>query len=82
MNPLSRLRDITRNVTALAAGWVVLWAGLAASHAGDLSVRVRHTFNHVPLSMGALALTNDAGNVLSVTRLDYLLSEFVLVSAE
>ena len=32
------------------------------------------------LRLGEMSLTSGSGNVLSVTRLDYLLSEFVLAS--
>jgi cytochrome c peroxidase len=50
--------------------------------AATLQVSLEPRWNNAPLRLGELALTNAAGNVLSVTRLDCLLSEFALVSAD
>jgi cytochrome c peroxidase len=61
----------------LAAGLLLL-----AARAASLDVVVEHRWNGERLRLGETSLTNAVGNVLSVTRLDYLLSDFVLVSAD
>ncbi len=60
---------------------LVLGCILLAGRAASLEVTVDHRWNQAPLRLGEASLTNAAGNALSVTRLDYLLSDFVLVSA-
>ena len=51
---------------------------VVGANPGDLMVEVRHTLGDALLVPGQTVLTNASGNVLSVTRLDYLLSDFVL----
>jgi len=64
---------------------LLLAVGLTSAveaRASTLTLRVRQTFAGAPLRLGEQTLTNAAGNVLSVTRLDYLLSDFRLVSVD
>jgi cytochrome c peroxidase len=61
--------------------FVVLLAAMPAQ-AGRLTVRIEHRWRGQPLPIGALALRNDAGNELSVTRLAYLLSAVRLRRAD
>jgi len=64
---------------------LLLAVGLTSAveaRASTLTLRVRHAFAGAPLRLGEQTLTNAAGNVLSVTRLDYLLSDFRLVSSD
>ncbi len=66
-----------------SALWVL--AGLVLGgpvDAASRTFRVRHRFGDLPLPLGELSLTNAAGNVLSVTRLDYLLSQFRVVTPD
>jgi cytochrome c peroxidase len=46
--------------------------------AASLDIRVHARFQEAPLVLDALAHTNAAGQTLSVTRLDFLLSDFAL----
>jgi cytochrome c peroxidase len=55
--------------------------GFMVTHAATLQVALEARWDRAPLRLGEVTLTNAAGNVLSVTRLDCLLSEFALVSA-
>jgi len=60
--------------------WVVL--GGVRSPAATLGITVQHHFGGEILRLGEVSQTNAAGQALSVTRLDYLLSEFELVSEQ
>ncbi|NKB23267.1 MAG: hypothetical protein GKR87_02540 [Kiritimatiellae bacterium] len=44
----------------------------------NMSVHVDHVFNDRPLSRDEGAFTNNAGNIISITRLSYILSNFQL----
>ena len=69
----------TRSLT-LAGFFLAL--SLAHAHAARLAVRIEHRWNGQPLPIGEVALRNDAGNELSVTRLAYLLSSAKLQRAD
>ena len=73
MNPRPLLRTLGSLVAALACA--------VASRAATVRVEVGHVFGDRTLHLGELNYTNAAGDVLSVTRLDYLLSDFALVTA-
>ncbi len=59
---------------------LVAWASIATGVGGTLTATVHHTIAKTPLLLGETIFTNAAGNVVSVSRLDYLLSEFVLIT--
>src|SRR5437660_268958 len=59
----------------------LLMSACASTPAATLNVSIRHTFGGSDLQYGQMSFTNATGNILSVTRLDYLLSGFVLVSS-
>ena len=73
MNPRTLLRTLWPLFAALACA--------VASRAATVRVEVGHVFGDRALQLGDLNCTNSAGDVLSVTRLDYLLSDFALVTA-
>ena len=73
MNPRTLLRTLWPLFAALACA--------VASRAATVRVEVGHVFGDRALQLGELNCTNSAGDVLSVTRLDYLLSDFALVTA-
>ena len=51
---------------------------LLAGTAHGLDIRVRPRWGDQPLAFDRFACTNDAGQTLSITRLDFLLSEFAV----
>ena len=67
---------------ALRTPWLllVLLASAIVMRAATVRVAVDHLFGDTPLRLGELAFTNSVGDTLSVTRLDYLLSDFALVT--
>jgi cytochrome c peroxidase len=73
MNSRTLLRTLGSLVAALACA--------VAARAATVRVEVGHVFGDRVLRLGELNSTNAAGDVLSVTRLDYLLSDFALVTA-
>ncbi len=60
--------------------WSILLLAVTAAH--GFQVRVTPTFDGRPLVFDQPSLTNAAGQVLSVTRLDFLLSDFALRRAD
>ena len=56
------------------------WA--VAARGATWQVEVAHRFGDAPLKMDECVHTNAAGDVVSVTRLDYLLSRFALAAAD
>ncbi len=56
------------------------WA--IAGRGATWQVEVVHRFGDAPLKIGECVHTNAAGDVLSVTRLDYLLSHFALAATD
>jgi len=67
---------------ALALGLCGLVLGVPVVSAASLNVRITPSFNGARLGPGHLALTNAAGQQLSVTRLDFLLADFALRRAD
>lgn len=67
-------------VFQMFAAWVLLAIGafMPAASAASLSVQLTPVFNDRPLVMNQLVLTNTTLQRLSVTRLDFLLSDFAL----
>lgn len=78
MKTRSKLQRIRRRALLSLA----FLLGVVTAHAVTLQVALEPSWEGAPLRLGELALTNAAGNVLSVTRLDCLLSEFALVSVD
>ncbi|MBI3191258.1 MAG: cytochrome C peroxidase [Pedosphaera parvula] len=81
--PNFRVRRRSLSLALPAAGCSLAFgAFLPAASAASLNVRVAPLFDGRPLVMNPLALTNAAGQRLSVTRLDFLLSDFALRRAD
>src|SRR5262245_52440262 len=68
----------TMNVLFHSCCWLALGPLLCQTSAATLEVQIVPRFAGAPLSFDRLACTNAAGQILSVTRLDFLLSEFGL----
>lgn len=64
--------------------WLWVWVGLwvALVQADTLSVALRHTMDGAELELGSLNSLPVGSQRVSVTRLDYLLSDFALVLAD
>ncbi|MFZ4574909.1 MAG: MbnP family protein [Phycisphaerales bacterium] len=66
---------------AVLASLMLQLAGATANGA-DIEVAIGHTFDGRPLAMDDVSLRTRAGNIVSVSRLDYLLSEIRLVGCD
>jgi cytochrome c peroxidase len=66
------------------ARWITLVLAFLTTHvvAETLTVRLESHWSGKPLPFGEMVLTNSAGQALSVTRLDFLLSDFALRSSD
>ncbi|RYD73631.1 MAG: hypothetical protein EOP84_21220 [Verrucomicrobiaceae bacterium] len=61
---------------------VAFFATQGIAIAGQLTVQVEHRWRGEPLRLGELRLRNDSGNLVSITRLSYLLSKAKLQRAD
>jgi len=75
---LKRTTRVLRLLGMGAWGFLGIWNLELGVSAASLDIRVHARFQEAPLVLDALAHTNAAGQTLSVTRLDFLLSDFAL----
>ncbi len=76
MSPVTAIRLPMRRL--LLRGWIAFVFLANAAWGATLELAVRHTFNGAPLLLDSLRYENAAGEILSVTRLSYLLGGFAI----